>query len=129
MTAQADIKLSKIGVVMIGVKDFSQSVAFYRDTLGLPAQGEVPGEFAFFNAGGVMLALSVPHANPKTSPSVVGALEIVFSVDNVTAAYEALRARGVKFVNEPRHTTGDNWSAVFTDPNGHRLSIFGPRGQ
>lgn len=123
-----DFKLSKVALVMLGVKDFPKSVAFYRDTLGLQPQGEVPGEFAFFNGGGVMLALSVPHADPKTSPSTVGAFEVVFGVDNVTAAYEALRARGVAFIREPRNVTGANWSAVFTDPDGHRLSLFGPQG-
>lgn len=119
-------KLNKVSVLMLGVKDLAQSAAFYRDTLGLQPQGEVPGEFAFFKAGDMMLALSVPHADPKVSPSVVGGMEVVFGVEDVGAAYEALKARGVMFVREPRHATGENWSAVFTDPNGHRLSIFGP---
>ncbi len=122
-----ELKLNKIAVLMLGVKDLAKSAAFYRDTLGLQPQGEVPKEFAFFKVGDMMLALSVPHADPKTSPSVVGAAEVVFSVDDVTAAYEALRARGVQFVQEPRIVTGENWSAVFPDPNGHRLSIFGPK--
>lgn len=125
---QPDLKLSKISVLMLGVKDLPKSTAFYRDTLGLQPQGEVPGEFAFFKAGDMMLALSVPHARPETSPSVVGAMEVVFGVASVTASYEALRGRGVKFISEPRNVTGANWSAVFTDPNGHRLSIFGPKG-
>jgi catechol 2,3-dioxygenase-like lactoylglutathione lyase family enzyme len=124
----SDLKLNKIGVLMLGVKDLAKSTAFYRDSLGLQPQGEVPGEFAFFQAGDMMLALSVPHADPKVSPSVVGGMEVVFAVEDVTAAYEALRGRGVQFIREPRHATGTNWSAVFTDPNGHRLSIFGPKG-
>ncbi len=126
--SHADFKLSKVSLVMLGVKDFPKAVAFYRDTLGLQLQGEVPGDFVFFNGGGVMLALSVGHANPKTSPNVVGATEVVFAVESVTAAYEALRARGVTFIREPRNVTGANWSAVFTDPDGHRLSLFGPQG-
>ena len=124
----SDFRLNTIAVVMLGVKDLPRSVAFYRDTLGLKAQGEVPGEFAFFNAGATTLALSSPLADPKSSPSTVGALEVVFGVEDVTAGYEALRARGVTFVVEPRNVTGANWSAVFTDPDGHRLSIFGPKG-
>lgn len=74
-----------------------------------------------------MLALSVAHADPKASEQIVGATEVVFAVESVTGAHDALVARGVRFVREPRHTTGDNWSAVFTDPDGHRLSLFGPR--
>jgi predicted enzyme related to lactoylglutathione lyase len=126
--SQSDLKLNKVAVLMLGVKDLGKSVTFYRDTLGLQLQGEVPGEFAFFKAGDMMLALSVPHAKPETSPSVVGAMEVVFGVEDVTASYEALKARGVQFIREPRQVTGTSWSAVFTDPNGHRLSIFGPKG-
>lgn len=123
-----EVKLSKVAVIMLGVKELPKSVAFYRDTLGLQPQGEVPGEFAFFNGGGMMLALSVPHADAKASPHTVGATEVVFAVDDVTANYNALRARGVTFLSEPRNVTGTNWSAVFLDPDGHRLSIFGPKG-
>ncbi len=126
--SQSNFKLNKIAVLMLGVKDLAKSTAFYRDTLGLQPQGEVPGEFAFFQAGDMMLALSVSHADPKISPSVVGGMEVVFAVDDVTGAYETLKVRGVPFVREPRNVTGANWSAVFTDPNGHRLSIFGPKG-
>lgn len=119
-----EFSLSKIGVLMVGVKDLDRAVAFYRDMLGLTLQQLIPNDFAFFNAGGMTLALSLPHA--KNSPQLVGATEIVFSVEDVRAAYDALRARGVKFTAEPRNVTGTLWSANFNDPDGHRLSIFGP---
>ena len=45
---------------------------------------------------------------------------------DVTAAHAALRARGVEFLNAPRHVTGDQWAANFRDPDGHLLSVFGP---
>jgi len=32
---QNGIKLSKVGVIMLGVRDLKKSVAFYRDQLGL----------------------------------------------------------------------------------------------
>jgi catechol 2,3-dioxygenase-like lactoylglutathione lyase family enzyme len=50
----------------------------------------------------------------------------VFSVEHVRAAYDALRAAGVNFLNEPRVVSGANWAANFKDPDGHLLSIFGP---
>lgn len=120
------VALDTLAVVMLGVTDLPRSVAFYRETLGLRPQGEMAGEFAFFDAGGVMLALSVPHARPDRSPHLVGATEIVFRVSSVTAAHQALLARGVPFARAPRQVAGDHWSAVFTDPDGHRLSVFGP---
>jgi len=112
---------------MVGVKDLDRAVAFYRDKLGLALQQQVPGEFAFFAAGGITLALSVPHS--KNSSSMVGATEVVFAVDNVRTAHAALRARGIAFTVEPRAVAGPMWSANFNDPDGHKLSIFGPEGK
>jgi catechol 2,3-dioxygenase-like lactoylglutathione lyase family enzyme len=117
------LKLSQIGVVMLGVKDLARSVAFYRDRLGLTLRQETPG-FAFFAAGGVTLCLSQPLA--KASGKGPGDTEVVFSVEDVQAAYEGLRERRVEFTQEPRNVTQNLWAASFTDPDGHRLSIFGP---
>ena len=71
-----------------------------------------------------MLCLSEPLA--KSSRQKIGATEVVFQVENVRAAYQALRDRGVPFFIEPRNVTGSMWAANFTDPDGHKLSIFGP---
>jgi predicted enzyme related to lactoylglutathione lyase len=125
--SQGDFRLAKVAVIMLGVRDLVRSTAFYSETLGLRSQGGVPGELAFFDAGGTRLALSAPLGDPKLSPHTVGALEVVFAVDDLTMAVEALRSRGVQFIAEPRRVTGENWSAVFTDPDGHRLSLFGPK--
>ena len=80
--------------------------------------------FVFLNAGGVTLSLSTTHA--KLATPVAGGTEVVFGVADVTAAHEALRARGVEFLNAPRNVTGDQWAANFRDPDGHLLSVFGP---
>ena len=120
---RSHLRLTKIGVVMLGVQDLARSVAFYRDKLGLSVQTEIPG-FAFLDGGGVTLALSQPLA--RATGQAAGATEVVFSVVDVTAAYEALRAIGVTFTQAPRNVAGSNWAANFQDPDGHRLSIFGP---
>jgi hypothetical protein len=41
--------------------------------------------------------------------------------------YRKLRYRGASFRVEPRLVTGDRLAADFRDPDGHVLSIFGPR--
>jgi catechol 2,3-dioxygenase-like lactoylglutathione lyase family enzyme len=122
--ADANLKLNKIAVVMLGVTDLARSVAFYRDQLGLPLRHEIPNEFAFFAAGEMMLVLSLPLT--KNSQHMVGATEVVFSVEGVREAHEALRARGVVFTIEPRVVNPPMWSANFNDPDGHRLSLYGP---
>jgi methylmalonyl-CoA/ethylmalonyl-CoA epimerase len=117
------VTLSKVGLVMLGVADMPRALAFYRDKLGMKVQSE-NAEFAFLDGGGVTLALSTPLQ--KHTKLGAGAVEIVFSVESVRGAHEALRARGVEFIQEPRAVVGTMWSANFKDPDGHHLSIFGP---
>jgi catechol 2,3-dioxygenase-like lactoylglutathione lyase family enzyme len=120
------VKLGQIGHIMLGVRDLTRAVAFYRDKLGLSVKFESPG-FAFLDGGGITLALSEPLG--RASQQIVGASEIVFSVDDVRGAYQALGEKGVRFTQEPRNVTGSSWAANFEDPDGHRLSIFGPEGK
>jgi catechol 2,3-dioxygenase-like lactoylglutathione lyase family enzyme len=120
------LRLSRVSNVMLGVRDLAAATAFYRDTLGLELVGEFPG-FAFFRTDTLTLCLSQPLA--KASSQLVGATEIVFAVDDVTRAHEELSARGVEFVNAPRQVTQTDWAASFVDPDGHRLSVFGPKGE
>jgi catechol 2,3-dioxygenase-like lactoylglutathione lyase family enzyme len=116
-------RLSKIGLIMLGIDDLEKSVAFYRDQLGLKLSAQFEG-FAFLDGSGVTLALS--RALAQATGKGPGATEIVFSVEHVRAAYDALRAAGVNFLTEPRVVSGANWAANFKDPDGHLLSIFGP---
>jgi len=120
---KGDFRLSRVGTVLLGVKEVGRSIAFYRDLLGLPLTAQFEG-FAFFNAGGITLALSEGLA--RALPQVAGATELVFAVDGVREAYEALRDRGVRFTIEPRQVAGPNWAANCEDPDGHHLSVFGP---
>ena len=119
----SDFTLTGISNVMLWTTELARSLAFYRDTLGLAIQFEMPG-FVFLNGGGVTLSLSEAHA--KLATPVAGGTEIVFGVADVTAAHGALTARGVEFLNAPRNVSGDQWAANFRDPDGHLLSIFGP---
>jgi catechol 2,3-dioxygenase-like lactoylglutathione lyase family enzyme len=115
-------KLTQIGTVMLGVQDLELALAFYRDRLGLALRNQIPG-FAFLDGGGVTLCLSEPLA--RATGRGAGATEIVFHVDHVRAAYDALRENGVTFKKEPRNVTGQFWAANFADADGHGLSIFG----
>jgi catechol 2,3-dioxygenase-like lactoylglutathione lyase family enzyme len=121
-----DFRLSGIGFLLLGVSDLKRSLAFYSETLGLRSKSQIPG-FAFLDAGALTLVLSEPLG--RALGSLPGAMEIVCPVADVREAYQTLRQRGVAFLAEPRNVTGSDWSAVFTDPDGHRLSIFGPGGR
>ena len=118
-----DIKLGKIHAVMLRVKDLARSVEFYRDKLGMSVKDQ-SANFVFLDGGGVTLMLSLPLL--RASQPAAGATEVVFSVEGVRPACEALRQRGVEFFVEPRNVAGPFWAANFRDPDGHNLSIFGP---
>jgi predicted enzyme related to lactoylglutathione lyase len=85
--------LGRIGQIHLSVADVDRSVTFYRDVLGIPFLFAVPGQqMAFFDCDGVRLSLGVPESEEFRSKST-----IYFSVDDVDAAYEELRGRGVSF--------------------------------
>lgn len=113
-----------IGIVMLGVRELPRSLAFYRDTLDLPVSFAT-AEFAFLGAGSVTLSLR--HAPNLGEAREDGRVELVFPVPDVDEAYDRLLKRGVTFRIAPRVVTGDQFAADFRDPDGHVLSIFGPR--
>jgi len=119
----ATYAIPPVTMVMLGVRDVQKSIPFYRDLLGLKLTQQFGG-FAFFDAGKIALILSEDRA--RSAEHVAGATEIVFSVEDVRASYEALKNQGVTFHREPVQITGPMWAAHILDPDGHLLSIFGP---
>jgi catechol 2,3-dioxygenase-like lactoylglutathione lyase family enzyme len=114
----------RIGTVMLGVREMDRSLAFYRDALGLVVR-HASSEFSFLDGGGVALALRQAAGLERVDDGRWA--EIVFQVEDVDAAYGELSARGVEFRVEPRIVTGAQLAADFRDPDGHVLSILGPR--
>jgi catechol 2,3-dioxygenase-like lactoylglutathione lyase family enzyme len=121
----APAPVSGIGNIILAVEDMARSLAFYRDSVGLPVRF-ANAEFAFLQAGHVTLCLRHAPAAAQSGARDETRVEIVFSVDDIHAAYEALKARGVTFRVEPRAVTGELWATDFRDPDAHLLSIFGP---
>ena len=106
------------------VSDLGKSMNFYRDTLGLKMTGGIPGEFAFFEWGGITLALR------ETDRPIAKCLcEISFLVSDVRATHEQLAKKGIAFTQPLRAVTGNDTQELlatdFRDPDGHVLSITG----
>ena len=115
--------LPPVSMIMLGVRDLEKSVSFYRDRLGIDSRQRIPG-FAFLDSGALTIVLSEPLA--KNVSPLAGATEVIFSVNDVRASYEALKNQGVEFSQEPRNVSGPMWAANFRDPDGHLLTLFGP---
>ena len=114
----------RIARIMLRVSDMERSIAFWSVKVGLEVQ-YAAGEFAFLDGGGVQLALNRVQDLPPDETMT----EIVFEVDDVTAAYDHLGERGVDFEVQLRSVTSDGdrdlLAAHFYDPDGHVASITG----
>jgi DNA-binding CsgD family transcriptional regulator/catechol 2,3-dioxygenase-like lactoylglutathione lyase family enzyme len=115
------MELGALAQISRTVRDIKESEAWYGKTLGLRHLYTF-GSLAFFDCGGTRLLLSAQHKP--------GAESILYlRVADIRTAYEALRARGVEFVDAPhmihRHADGtEEWMAHFDDPEGRPLAIM-----
>ena len=115
------VNLGPLAQISRTVRDIKESEAWYGKTLGLTHLYTF-GSLAFFDCGGTRLYLS---ATDKPGPESI----LYLRVEDIRAAYDALRERGVEFADAPhmihRHDSGvEEWMAFFADPDGHLLAIM-----
>lgn len=112
----------RLGALLLTVKDLDRSATFYMDTLGL-ALTRRQGAFAYFDAGDFLLVLQqFPAMNAPQKTYFV-----VFRVEDIDAAHGALAAKGIEFHMPIVPFFDDQFGANFSDPDGHTLTIMGPR--
>jgi catechol 2,3-dioxygenase-like lactoylglutathione lyase family enzyme len=121
----------------VTVNDVDESLAFYRDALGLEVHSDVPsGEYRWVTLGspaqeGVNIVLSVPHAGRSQADGdalqellTKGTLPmIIFSTDNVDAAFERVRASGAEVLQEPIDQPWGPRDCAFRDPSGNMVRL------
>jgi lactoylglutathione lyase len=102
--------------IILGTERFEACVAFYRDIVELPVWYEKPGLVCLrFGDGYLMVETGGVARDGRKSPSENPTV-LRFNVDDVTAAAEELRQRGVQ-VNVESHTWGT--VGTFLDPDGN----------
>jgi catechol 2,3-dioxygenase-like lactoylglutathione lyase family enzyme len=120
--------LGPIMQLLVPVSDVERATTFYRDVLGLPLLFTYPGN-AFFDAHGVRIYLATP-----TEPGYAGPATIYFRVDDVSATFDALVARGATIREAPeiahRNAAYDLWLAFVSDPDGNNIGLMreAPKG-
>ena len=121
----------------VTVSDPDESIAFYRDALGFEVRNDVAsGEFRWVTlgtAGGesAQLVLSVPHAGRSKADGdamesllAKGALPLlIFSTDDVDAAFERARDAGAEVLQEPIDQPWGPRDCAFRDPSGNTIRI------
>jgi methylmalonyl-CoA/ethylmalonyl-CoA epimerase len=124
MSDPAPLPPARIGQIAIPVLELERAVGFYRDILRLSLLFRAPPGLAFFDCGGVRLMLSRPEGDD--SPSRAGLL--YYLVTDLPAAYRALVARGVEFLDEPhliaKLPDHELWMAFCRDSEGNTLALM-----
>lgn len=115
----------KIGAIVFFVADLSRSVAFYRDTLGLPVQSMDghDGPLATADVGELTLVFIPRPATVGDSPVVV------FNLDGGIDDYaDALAALGVEIVVPVSEAPDGGLTLDFLDPDRNALSLYQSAG-
>lgn len=114
------MKILGTDYIFYNVTDLQRSIAFYRDILGLKVTDEQK-QWAEFDTGNLALAIGVFGAT--NDPKIIkNSASAALSVDDVKAAVEYLKGKGVKVVNEamdfpPCHM------AIIEDPDGNQIIL------
>lgn len=127
----------RISVLTLGVADLEQSLAFYRDGLGLPTDGIVGQEFehgavAFFElSGGLKLAIwaqadlahdtGLPKLPVSSTSLSIG--HNVHSREEVDAILDTAKRAGADIIKPAQDTFYGGYAGYFRDPNGHLWEV------
>jgi len=121
----------------ITVNDLDESLAFYRDALGLELRNDVASDgFRWVTLGsasqpGLEIVLSEPHAGRSQADGdalqellTKGALPMsVFRTGDLDAAFEQVRAFGAEVLQEPIDQPWGPRDCAFRDPSGNMVRI------
>jgi len=122
-TTMEQVSLDRIGQIAVVVQDVERATRFYRDTLGMRFLFEFP-KLAFFDCGGVRLMLSTAESPEFDHPGSV----IYYKVSDINATFEALKKRGVEFVDQPhliaKMPDHDLWMVFLKDGEGNTLGLM-----
>ncbi|MDQ3895596.1 MAG: VOC family protein [Actinomycetota bacterium] len=121
MTIDAKPLVSRINVIYLYVREMGRSLAFYRDLLGIPLEGDHDWQEAML--GGTKFALHLSHERVGEASS--GTIHVNFEVGDVDEAVGRLQAAGVAARETMREEYGVAYELV--DPDGYRIYLFEPR--
>jgi lactoylglutathione lyase len=116
--------------------DVDRLATFYRESFGFkvtmrwPSEPSQPTEFVSLELGACGLGLGLPrdplHGQPLAASSQPATFELCITTDDVDAALDRLRERGVTVLYEPADQAWGERLAYIADPDGHPVMIYGP---
>ncbi len=119
----------RLSLITLGVADLPRARAFY-EALGWASPCPPDGEVAFFQAGGIVVALwsraSLAADSAVADPGGWGGVTLAHNVRSpaeVDAVIAEARAAGGTIAREPGETFWGGYSGVFHDPDGHPWEV------
>jgi len=119
-------QIKQINHVAIVVEDIEESLAFWRDTLGIEMHEmrDVPAEkskIAFLPVAGSELELVQPTSDDSGIAKYLakrgqGMHHVCLEVDDIDGMLEILKAKGVRLINEQPKTGSDGKRYAFIHP-------------
>ena len=128
------MKTLKVDHIGIAVKNLEETLAFYRDVLGLEVQGtetveEQKVKVAFLPVGDSEIEL-LESTDPEgpiarfIEKNGEGIQHIAFKVENIEEAIEAMKAKGMRMIDEePRYGAGGAKIAFVHPKSSHRVLV------
>jgi lactoylglutathione lyase len=114
----------RVSLITIYGRDLQRMIAFYRDVLGLSLLATDDAfHYARVDGGSVGISLGAGEANPELGIHIGIHTGIAFEVPDIDAAYEALKAKGVRFSMPPTRQSWGGYMAMFLDPDGNVLQL------
>ena len=119
----------RISLITLGVADLSRAKDFYR-ALGWRPSADSPDDVAFYQAGGMVLALwdrgKLAEDSVRSDSGGWGGVTLAYnarSPEDVDALIAEVRKAGGVIGREPAQTFWGGYSAIFIDPDGHPWEV------
>lgn len=121
----------KLNIITLGVKDFQQSLNFYQNGLGWEASSASTENIAFFQLGGIVLALYPREKlaeDVTVSPEGTGfsGITLAYNAKNQAEVDEVLKTveeLGAKIIKKAQKVFWGGYSGYFADPDGHLWEV------
>jgi catechol 2,3-dioxygenase-like lactoylglutathione lyase family enzyme len=114
------VDVEHVDFVSVPVTDMDRSVAWYRDTLGLPQTNE--GDFPEFKLGDNVFLYLVDPTKIESEFKAPHGAPIALRVADVAETKAELEGRGIEFLGDVFDTSVCHM-APFADPDGNRFML------
>ncbi len=104
---------------------WAETVAFYKDDLALPVLF-ASDWFVEFELGATARLSIADERHSRIKSSQGAGLTLTLQVEDASAAWTYLHARGLELESLRDHAWGGARVFYFYDPEGHRLEIWSP---